>query len=170
MHTLAYLSLALAASLALPAAGEPRAAAATTAAAPLTAADPAAAPTALASVDAPAVATTLPVTADALSADAVPEFTATPQARTGPARADVAFAGPVRRSRLAQTRGGADTGSTTITLSGVVSGNAATNVTTGNNTIDASSFANASGIPIVIQNTGANVLIQNATVINLQLK
>jgi hypothetical protein len=41
---------------------------------------------------------------------------------------------------------------------------------TGANTIDAGSFANMSGIPVVIQNSGANVLIQNATIINLQLK
>jgi len=30
------------------------------------------------------------------------------------------------------------------------------------------SFINASGIPTVIQNSGANVLIQNATIINIQ--
>jgi hypothetical protein len=36
--------------------------------------------------------------------------------------------------------------------------------------IDAGSFANMSGIPVVIQNTGANVLIQNSTVVNLQMK
>jgi hypothetical protein len=36
--------------------------------------------------------------------------------------------------------------------------------------IQGGSFANMSGIPIVVQNSGANVLIQNATVINLQLK
>jgi hypothetical protein len=54
------------------------------------------------------------------------------------------------------------------TLSGTVGGNSASQVATGANTIAASSFAGATGIPIVIQNTGANVLIQNATVINLQ--
>jgi hypothetical protein len=55
-------------------------------------------------------------------------------------------------------------------LTGAVSGNAAANIATGANVIQSGSFANASGIPIVIQNSGANVLIQNATVVNLQLK
>jgi hypothetical protein len=30
------------------------------------------------------------------------------------------------------------------------------------------SFSNASGLPTVIQNTGANVLIQNATIVNVR--
>lgn len=54
-------------------------------------------------------------------------------------------------------------------LGGVVSNNSAINVVTGSNLID-SSFTNASGLPMVIQNSGANVLIQNATVINLQIR
>ena len=40
------------------------------------------------------------------------------------------------------------------------------NTITGNNIIDASSFANAAGIVSVIQNTGNNVLIQNSTIVN----
>ena len=55
-------------------------------------------------------------------------------------------------------------------LDAVVSGNSATHVNTGSNTISDGSFANMSGLPVVIQNTGANVLIQNATVINLQVR
>ncbi|MBC7452339.1 MAG: hypothetical protein H7335_01265 [Massilia sp.] len=75
---------------------------------------------------------------------------------------------------LGDARGGSDLASidTTLdtTLSGAVSGNSAINVQTGSNVIQGGSFANMSGIPIIVQNTGANVLIQNATVINLQLK
>ncbi|MFL6675702.1 MAG: hypothetical protein ACJ8LG_20700 [Massilia sp.] len=59
---------------------------------------------------------------------------------------------------------------TEATLAGTVSGNAATQVATGNNVIQSGSFANSSGLPVVIQNSGANVLIQSATVINLELK
>ena len=55
-------------------------------------------------------------------------------------------------------------------LEAVVAGNSATQVNTGSNSISHGSFANMSGLPVVIQNTGANVLIQNATVINLQLR
>lgn len=55
-------------------------------------------------------------------------------------------------------------------LSGTVSDNAAINVATGSNIVRDGSFANASGIPTVIQNTGANVLIQNATIVNVQFR
>lgn len=71
---------------------------------------------------------------------------------------------------LASQRGGTDTVNNNMTLGGSVQNNVANNVVTGSNTIDAGSFANMSGIPTVIQNTGANVLIQNATIINLQFK
>lgn len=54
-------------------------------------------------------------------------------------------------------------------LRGTTDNNNATNVVTGNNMIQ-SSFTSAAGIPVVIQNSGANVLIQNATVVNLQFK
>jgi len=70
---------------------------------------------------------------------------------------------------LEQQRGGTDTYND-MKLDGNVANNSATNVVTGNNVIDAGSFANMSGIPVVIQNSGANVLIQNATIINLQFK
>ena len=41
---------------------------------------------------------------------------------------------------------------------------------TGSNAINEGSFANASGLSTVVQNTGANVLIQNATILNIQFK
>jgi hypothetical protein len=72
-------------------------------------------------------------------------------------------------AKLDASRGGADT-KTDVKLDGVVTGNSATNVNTGGNVIDAGSFANMSGIPVVIQNSGANVLIQSSTVINVQFK
>ncbi|AOJ11867.1 hypothetical protein WS71_20765 [Burkholderia mayonis] len=53
-------------------------------------------------------------------------------------------------------------------LTGVVSDNTASRVSTGSNSIADGSFANSSGLPTVIQNTGANVLIQNATVLNVR--
>lgn len=81
------------------------------------------------------------------------------------------FSGPVlSEERLGTLRGGTDFTTTEATLSAAVTGNVATSVLTGSNTIDAGSFANMTGIPMVIQNTGANVLIQSSTVINLQMK
>jgi hypothetical protein len=70
---------------------------------------------------------------------------------------------------LARQRGGTDTRND-ARIDGVVTANTAINVATGANSIDAGSFANMAGIPVVIQNSGANVLIQNATIINLQFK
>ena len=67
-------------------------------------------------------------------------------------------------------RGGDGNGGSSIIMNGTVADNRATNVITGTNMITEGSFANASGVPMVVQNTGANVLIQNATVINLQLR
>ena len=76
-------------------------------------------------------------------------------------------------SMLEQQRGGSDLGTpvpvSTILSSGVVNDNRATDVVTGSNVIRDGAFTNASGIPVVIQNTGANVLIQNSTIVNLQL-
>jgi hypothetical protein len=53
-------------------------------------------------------------------------------------------------------------------LNGTVSDNSANRVVTGQNSITQGSFANASGLPTVIQNSGANVLIQNATILNVR--
>jgi hypothetical protein len=53
-------------------------------------------------------------------------------------------------------------------LNGTLSDTEANRVVTGSNTISDGSFANSSGLPTVIQNTGANVLIQNATVLNVR--
>lgn len=72
--------------------------------------------------------------------------------------------------RLGANRGGSDLMKTEMSLSGTTAHNNAEQVYTGGNTISAGSFANTSGIPIVIQNSGANVLIQNATILNLQMR
>lgn len=71
---------------------------------------------------------------------------------------------------LEQMRGGTDSITSNTQLRGTTDGNSATNVVTGNNMIQTGSFANAAGVPVVIQNSGANVLIQNATVVNLQFQ
>lgn len=55
-------------------------------------------------------------------------------------------------------------------LNGVVSDNQAYNLNTGNNTITGGALAGASGMPMLIQNSGNNVLIQNATIVNVQMQ
>jgi len=86
------------------------------------------------------------------------------------ATADSVLGVAVSGDKLDAQRGGADTVNNNMQLEGGVHGNVANHVVTGANSIDSGSFANMSGIPTVIQNSGANVLIQNATIINLQLK
>lgn len=73
-------------------------------------------------------------------------------------------------ARLENLRGGTETPWSDMRLDGTVGNNAATNVVTGANTITDGAFANASGLPMVIQNSGANVLIQNATIVNVQVR
>lgn len=77
---------------------------------------------------------------------------------------------PLKQEQLAGSRGGTDSMTAQATLNATVTNNTAVNIVSGNNTIDGGAFANMSGLPMVIQNSGTNVLIQNATVINLQLK
>ena len=48
--------------------------------------------------------------------------------------------------------------------------NAAVNNVTGMNMVTGSSFSNASGLSTVIQNSGSNVLIQNATILQLDVR
>jgi hypothetical protein len=76
----------------------------------------------------------------------------------------------VTSERLGRTTGKDDTVHTEAVLGGTVGNNTAINTVSGNNVIDNGSFANAQGLPMVIQNSGSNVLIQNATVINLRLQ
>lgn len=56
------------------------------------------------------------------------------------------------------------------TLTGTVNNNSADRVVTGDNLITGGSLSAATGFPTVIQNSGNNVLIQNATVLNVQFK
>ncbi|MBL0354009.1 MAG: hypothetical protein IPP03_15645 [Dechloromonas sp.] len=73
---------------------------------------------------------------------------------------------------LAFSRGGAELDITLndVKSHGAVSNNQASNLTTGSNFVNDGSFAGAAGFSTVVQNSGNNVLIQNATIINLQVK
>ena len=85
-------------------------------------------------------------------------------------RDESTFGAALDSATLGAQRGGTDTVNNKMQLDGSVRDNVANNVVTGSNSIDAGSFAQMSGIPTVIQNSGANVLIQSATIINLQFK
>ena len=70
--------------------------------------------------------------------------------------------------RLSALRGG--DGSQTenlINVDGSVDDNTAHHITSGTNSIADGAFSNASGINTVIQNSGSNVLIQNAMIVTV---
>lgn len=55
-------------------------------------------------------------------------------------------------------------------LTGTMSNNNVDHVVTGDNVIMGNSLSGATGFPTVIQNSGNSVLIQNATVLNVQFQ
>jgi hypothetical protein len=77
---------------------------------------------------------------------------------------------PIASSALAARRGGDDRVFNDNKLKGVVADNKASNLTTGMNVLSEGAFAGSSGLSTVIQNSGNNVLIQNATIVNVQVK
>ena len=79
---------------------------------------------------------------------------------------------PLADTELAALRGGTDTTHVfnDMRLHGTTSDNSAVHVRTGNNTITDGALGDVMGIPVVIQNTGANVLIQNAVIVNVQMR
>jgi len=70
---------------------------------------------------------------------------------------------------LAESSGGTEV-TEIMTLNGTVTNNTTDHVLTGSNVIGNGAFNGAAGVPMMIQNTGNSVLIQNATIINVQLQ
>lgn len=76
----------------------------------------------------------------------------------------------VAGEQLDGLRGGTETVINQQMLDGSVRDNQAYNLNTGSNLIGESSFAGSNGFSTVIQNSGNNVLIQNSTILNIQIK
>lgn len=114
----------------------------------------------------PVSASPNPVAAPSFRSEPVPVFAVLDAVISIDGRFGVA----ARGDQLDAERGGTDTVNNNMQLEGGVHDNMANHVVTGSNSIDNGSFANMAGLPTVIQNSGANVLIQNATIINLQFK
>jgi hypothetical protein len=55
-------------------------------------------------------------------------------------------------------------------ITGTVTGNTASQITTGDNSVSGNSLQGATGLPSIVQNTGNNVLIQTGVIVNVQLK
>ena len=107
--------------------------------------------------------------AGAVSPTQPAQTAATQAAQASPAAAaqDDGFGVAMSAEQLDEHRGG-DALIGQNDLTGTVANNTANRVVTGSNSISQGSFANSSGLPTVIQNSGANVLIQNATVLNVR--
>ena len=78
--------------------------------------------------------------------------------------------GTLTDSDLDSQRGGSDVRLNDIHAGGNLTNNSAFNDTTGNNAITEGAFTGTSGLPMVIQNSGNNVIIQNATILNVNMK
>lgn len=67
--------------------------------------------------------------------------------------------------------GGSDTTNniTQQTVTGTMSDTEANNTVSGGNLVSGNAFGSSAGLPTVIQNSGNNVLIQNATVVNVRM-
>jgi len=98
-------------------------------------------------------------------------------AHVGPALAEGGKAPPtvktlgkaVKPEALAQQRGGQQV-LNLMDVNAKVYDNRAIDTISGNNYISDSAFSHASGVPIAIQNSGNNVVIQNSMILNLQMK
>lgn len=102
--------------------------------------------------------------------DAVEAVEAVQAAPAASAVVEIFGSAAVVSESLDDFRGGADLVLNDIKSDGMVRDNQASNLTTGNNWITEGSFTGAAGFPTVVQNSGNNVLIQNATIINLQVQ
>lgn len=80
------------------------------------------------------------------------------------------FSTAVPDSALADFRGGTTTISNLNDLNGSLYNNTALDSVTGSNYITDGALTGNSGFSTVIQNSGNNVLIQNATILNLQVQ
>lgn len=113
------------------------------------------------------------LTASLLTAHAaaqVPTAGDSARAPASSASAPSAFmATAVDTATLDTYRGGSTQVRNDMALTGTTADNTAQNVNTGNNAISAGAFANMNGMPVVIQNSGANVLIQNAVIVHVQM-
>lgn len=103
------------------------------------------------------------------SAPAIPQVASTPPPTTAAPSRMLFGSRPVASAALARQRGG-DRVINDNQLKGIVADNKASNLTTGMNVISDGAFSGASGLSTVIQNSGNNVLIQNSTIVNVQVK
>jgi hypothetical protein len=81
-----------------------------------------------------------------------------------------AFGTAVPDAALANNRGGYTTQTSTNNLQATLDQNQALSNVTGSNSVTSGAFAGTSGFATVVQNSGNNVIIQNSTIVNLEMK
>lgn len=112
----------------------------------------------------------LATTALALLSAALPFQLAAQTPQRAQAPASSMFAAPADAVALDAMRGGREITHNDMQLDGVTAGNVASQVSTGANTISSGAFSGMAGLPLVVQNSGANVLIQNAVIVNVKMQ
>ncbi len=80
------------------------------------------------------------------------------------------FGAAIPDDQLAANRGGHTVEINSNNLDATLTDNQAISNITGSNLITSGAFAGANGMNTVIQNSGNNVIIQNATILNLKLQ
>ena len=106
--------------------------------------------------------------AAALLTAVLPAVAAPPGAAPAPPAVESAFGPALPTQTLSALRGGDSQVTVEVDNQGTVQGNTASQVVAGDNRIEGGAFANAAGLTTVIQNSGANVLIQNGTSVNVR--
>jgi len=88
-----------------------------------------------------------------------------------PGKGDVTGLGAAMSPKaLAAQRGGQAVTVNVNDLDGKLHDNSAINTISGNNYITQDAFSHSSGLPVAVQNSGNNVLIQNSFILNLEMK
>ncbi len=81
------------------------------------------------------------------------------------------FSAVLDETALASQRGGQqDAFFNDMRSRAAISQTSTSNVATGTNSISDGAFTNSNGLPMVIQNTGNNVIIQNSTILNVPVR
>lgn len=83
---------------------------------------------------------------------------------------ETAFGPAISNFDLGTYRGGSVRVTNTNNLDAQLHDNTAISNVTGSNFVTSEAFSGSSGFATVVQNSGNNVIIQNATVLNLQMK
>lgn len=83
---------------------------------------------------------------------------------------DAALGTPVSEATLSEYRGAQNTTFNLQNTEAQLNDTTATHNISGTNQISGGAFAGSNGLPTVIQNSGNNVVIQNATIVNVKLQ